>query len=111
LDICNEKPLSLDSEKYLWTIPRMLVSWAVLLSGPLDAIEKPAILRMLGGSQNAPVPQIASIAAALKFTLVLAAFGYLAAGGLRALIYLLYQKTRDAAGLMTAEKFLITDHR
>ena len=77
-----------------WTITGMLVSWAVLLSGPLDAIENIAILRMLRGSQNAPAPQIASIAAAIKFTLVFAAFGYLAAGGLRALIHLIEKKNR-----------------
>ena len=75
-----------------WTIPGMLVSWAVLFSGPLDAIENIAILRMLGGSQKAPVPQIASIAATFKFTLVFAAFGYLATGGLRALIHLMEKK-------------------
>ena len=67
----------------------VLVSWGVLLAAPLDAIENIAILRMLGGSQAAPVPQIATIAAAIKFTLVFGAVGYLGIGGLRALIQLI----------------------
>jgi len=64
----------------------ILVAWGVLLASPLDAIENLAILRMLSGSQRAPLPQIATIAATLKFTLVFGAFGYLGIGGLRALI-------------------------
>ena len=67
----------------------VLVSWGVLLASPLDAIENITILRMLGGSQAAPVPQIATIAAAIKFTLVFGAVGYLGIGGLRALIQLI----------------------
>jgi hypothetical protein len=67
----------------------VLVSWGVLLAAPLDAIENIAILRMLGGSQAAPVPQIATIAAAIKFTLVFGAVGYLGIGGLLALIQLI----------------------
>ena len=58
-----------------------LLAWWVLLAGLLDAIENIAILQMLGGSQGAPLPQIATIAAALKFTLVVVAFGYLVMGG------------------------------
>ena len=72
-----------------WGLLGILVSWGVLLAGPLDAIENIAILRMLGGSQETPVPQIATIAAAVKFTLVFGAFGYLLIGAFRALIHLI----------------------
>jgi hypothetical protein len=65
----------------------ILLSWGVLLAAPFDAIENIVILRMLGGSQETPFPQIATIAAAVKFTLVFGAFGYLAIGGLSALIH------------------------
>lgn len=67
----------------------ILVSWGVLLAGPLDAIENIAILRMLGGSLETPVPQIATIAATIKFTLVFGAFGFLIIGGLLSLIRLI----------------------
>lgn len=72
-----------------WGMPGVLVSWGVLLAGPLDAIENIAILNMLGGFQAAPVPQIATIAATIKFTLVFGAFGFLCIGGFRALIQLI----------------------
>jgi hypothetical protein len=72
-----------------WGMLGVLVSWGVLFAAPLDAIENIAILSMLGGSQAAPVPQIATIAAAIKFTLVFGAFGFLIIGGFRALIHLI----------------------
>lgn len=63
----------------------ILVSWGVLLAAPLDVIENIAILSMLEGKQTAPIPQIATIAAAIKFTLIFGAVGYLGIGGLRVL--------------------------
>lgn len=56
-------------------------AWGVLLSGALDAVENIAILRMLSGSLGAPLPQVATIAATIKFTLVFGAFFYICAGG------------------------------
>lgn len=65
-----------------------VVAWGVLLMGPLDAIENLAILRMLSGSFAAPLPQLATIAATLKFTLLFGAFFYIAVGGFRTGVHL-----------------------
>lgn len=64
----------------------LMVSWGVLLAGLLDAIENIAILLMLEGNFATPVPQVATIAAAVKFTLVIGAVGFLGIGGITAII-------------------------
>ena len=66
----------------------VLVAWGVLLTGPLDAVENLAILRMLSGSVAAPFPQVATVAATVKFTLLFGAFFYIGVGGLLALVRL-----------------------
>ncbi len=53
------------------------ISWAVLLAAPLDAVENISILKMLSASIRAPIPQIASISATIKFILVFIALGYI----------------------------------
>lgn len=52
------------------------ISWIVLLAGLFDALENTAILKMLSGSTAFPVPQIATIAAGTKFSLLIVATGY-----------------------------------
>jgi hypothetical protein len=48
-------------------------AWAVLLAAPLDAFENFCMLRLLAGVTDAPWPQLGSVAAVLKFALVLVA--------------------------------------
>lgn len=52
-----------------------LMSWAVLLAAPLDAIENVALLQMLDGQTQAPWPQLSTVCATLKFSLLIAAAG------------------------------------
>jgi len=58
----------------------VMTAWGVLLSGPLDAIENSAILQMLAGKTAAPWPQLATISATLKFTLILGGAAFIAIG-------------------------------
>jgi hypothetical protein len=58
----------------------MLAAWAVLLTAPLDAVENVAILRMLGGKVQAPWPQLSTVCAAIKFTLLFGAAAYVLIG-------------------------------
>jgi hypothetical protein len=58
----------------------MVMAWAVLMAAPLDAIENLAILKMLGGHTAAPWPMLSTICAAAKFSLVIGALLYAAAG-------------------------------
>jgi len=58
----------------------ILASWSVLLAAPLDAIENVSILRMLAGDTAAPWPQLSTICAAVKFTLIGGAFAFLVLG-------------------------------
>lgn len=51
------------------------MSWAVLLAAPLDAIENAALLQMLDGQTQAPWPQLSTVCATLKFSLLIAAAG------------------------------------
>ncbi|MGA8259566.1 MAG: hypothetical protein WB783_05070 [Arenicellales bacterium] len=52
------------------------IAWIVLLAGLFDALENTAISKMLSGSTGFPIPQIATIAAGTKFTLLIVAIGY-----------------------------------
>jgi hypothetical protein len=63
----------------------MLMAWAVLLALPLDATENFCMLSMLNGNAAAPWPQVATVCAALKFTLAAGAFLFLAVGGMEQL--------------------------
>jgi hypothetical protein len=56
----------------------VLLSWGVLFSGPLDAIENLAMLKMLTDQPTEILVKVASISALLKFGLVLAVPGYAA---------------------------------
>ena len=58
----------------------IMIAWAALLAGALDAVENVAMLRMLAGSFGAPWPQLATVCASLKFTLAFGAFFYIAIG-------------------------------
>lgn len=60
----------------------VMVSWAVLLCAPLDAVENLAILKMLSGAIQQPFPAIATIAAGIKFSLLFGGFFYILVGGL-----------------------------
>lgn len=53
------------------------LSWAVLCCMPLDALENMLILKMLDGSTDKPIPQITTVAAIMKFILILAALLYI----------------------------------
>jgi hypothetical protein len=68
----------------------LMAAWAVLIAGPLDAVENLAILTMLGNGVSAPWPQLSTICAALKFTLALGGIGYVALAGAGVLICRLY---------------------
>lgn len=64
----------------------MMVAWAVLCAAPLDAVENLAMLQLLAGSTSAPWPQLATVCAAVKFTLVLGALAFAVVGALRRLV-------------------------
>jgi hypothetical protein len=51
-------------------LPGTLLAWAQSLAAGLDAIENVALVRMLFGGVTSPWPQIASICAAVKFSLL-----------------------------------------
>ena len=50
----------------------IVLSWAQILAGLLDAIENAALYSLLLGNQNESLPQIAWWAAAIKFAIVIA---------------------------------------
>lgn len=64
----------------------VFIAWAVLLAGPLDLVENLAMLRMLGAGVSGTMARLASWCAAVKFTLVFAALGYLVLQGLAVLV-------------------------
>ena len=53
------------------------LSWAVLLCTPLDAFENVMILRILSGSSAPPAPQLMTLAAGLKFFLMVVIVCYM----------------------------------
>ena len=57
-------------------LPGTLLAWAQSLAAGLDVIENMALARMLFGAVAAPWPQITSICAAAKFSLVAAGIVY-----------------------------------
>jgi hypothetical protein len=63
----------------------VFIAWAVLLAGPLDLVENLAMLRMLGAGVSGGLARLASWCAAVKFTLVFAALGYVVLQGLAVL--------------------------
>ncbi|MCF8382322.1 MAG: hypothetical protein K9G39_01825 [Chlorobium sp.] len=46
------------------------ISWAVLLCTPLDAFENVLILLMLGGNTAPPFPELTTVMAVMKFSLI-----------------------------------------
>ncbi len=58
----------------------MLIAWAVLLACPFDAIENVSMLYMMNGHTRAPWPQVATLSAAIKFTLAAGAALFLVIG-------------------------------
>jgi hypothetical protein len=58
----------------------IMIAWAALLAGALDAVENVAMLRMLSGTFDAPWPQLATACAILKFSIAFGAFFYIAIG-------------------------------
>ena len=54
----------------------IVLSWTVLLAGPLDAIENIFILRMLSRGPSNLLCHLATISSAFKFALVFSVFGY-----------------------------------
>lgn len=48
----------------------MMIAWGVLLAGPLDAVENLCMLRYLADHTAPPWPQISTICAVIKFTLI-----------------------------------------
>lgn len=62
------------------------VAWAVLAATPLDAIENLAILSMSAQGATEFLAKIASWCAGLKFTVLLAAVGYLLSAGTATLV-------------------------
>jgi hypothetical protein len=57
------------------------LSRAVLLAGPLDAVENLALLRMLGAGPGDAPARLAAVCAGVKFLLVFCAFAYLLVRG------------------------------
>lgn len=68
------------------------LSWAVLLAGPLDAVENLSLLRMLGTGGSEFLARLAGVCAGVKFALVYASLGYLVLQGLATVV----AKLRDA---------------
>jgi len=62
------------------------VAWAVLVATPLDATENLAMLRMLEHGASGTLAKLATWCAGLKFTLLLAAVGYLLTAGAATLV-------------------------
>lgn len=60
----------------------IFISWAVLASGPLDAIENWALLRMLSHPATDHLARLAGFCSGIKFLLVFSAAGYLILQGL-----------------------------
>lgn len=58
------------------------VAWAALAASPLDAVENLALLGMVRHGATEARAKGAAVCAGLKFAVVLAAVGYLCAGGL-----------------------------
>lgn len=63
----------------------VFISWAVLPSGLLDAVENLALLRMLSTGGSDFLARLAGICAGVKFALVFASLGYLVLQGVAAL--------------------------
>lgn len=61
------------------------VAWAVLAAVPLDAIENLAMLRMMDQGASETLAKLATWCAGLKFTVLLAAVGYLLTVGVASL--------------------------
>jgi hypothetical protein len=55
----------------------VFISWAVLGSGPLDAVENLALLRMLDAGASGGLARLAGWCAGIKFLLVFSCLGYL----------------------------------
>ena len=62
------------------------ISWAVLLAGPLDAVENLSLLRMLGTGGSEFLARLAGFCAGVKFALVYSSLGYLVLQGLATLV-------------------------
>lgn len=59
----------------------VFVAWVVLAAIPLDALENLAMLRMFESGASEGLAKLATGCAGLKFTVLLAAFGYLILAG------------------------------
>lgn len=55
----------------------MMIAWCVLLAGPLDTIENMSMLRQLSGNTESAWPQISTVCASLKFTLIAGGLGFI----------------------------------
>ncbi|HZP68200.1 MAG TPA: hypothetical protein VFB32_17995 [Rudaea sp.] len=60
--------------------------WGSLAAMPFDAVEDVAILLMLDHHTAAPVPELATVCATIKFALVIVGLGYVFAGAVRGLV-------------------------
>jgi hypothetical protein len=60
----------------------IVISWAVLVSGPLDGIENLALLRMLKSGETELLVKTAGLCAGIKFVLVFSGLGYIVLQGL-----------------------------
>jgi hypothetical protein len=67
------------------------VAWAVLAAVPLDALENLAMLVMVERGASEALAKLATCCAGLKFTLLLAAVGYLLVAGAASLVQRLTQ--------------------
>jgi len=64
----------------------IFISWAVLVSGPLDAVENLALLRMLDHGASEPLARLAAWSAGVKFLLIFSSLGYILLQGLSVLV-------------------------
>jgi len=63
-----------------------ILAWAIIVAGIFDIIENIALIKMLLGHINTPLPQIAFWCAAAKFVLIILGLSYIAYGALAAWI-------------------------
>lgn len=64
----------------------VFISWAVLASGPLDAVENFALLRMLNIGASGGLARLAGWCAGIKFLLIFSSLGYLVLQGAGVLV-------------------------
>ena len=66
-----------DSPVNKMAVVGIFISWAIIVAGPLDAVENIALYRMINNGASNILAQVAGWCAGLKFLLVYASLGYI----------------------------------